>query len=135
MHDTIGKLVGQKLIESSEHLSKQASWYHRNKLHIEAVGKALSKLEITRAMLSTDEVDISIAGDRHTLNAIFAAFRGLGYEPSSRPGTTPEASFSCRWEHPDHECRFWLFFTSTKCTRVKVGTETVERDIYETVCE
>jgi hypothetical protein len=129
------KMVGQYLIETQDSLTKKASWYHRNKDEIEAVAQSLKKLEITRASLSTDEVDVSIAGDRHTLNAIFSAFRGRGYEPSSRPSDKPESTFSCRWEHPDHDCRFWLFFTSTKCTRVKVGTETREVDIYETVCE
>jgi hypothetical protein len=135
MHDTMSKMVGVKLIEDSEALTAKASWYHRNKTKIEEAAVALSKLEITRASLSVNEVDISIAGDRHTLNAIFAAFRGLGYEPSSRPGSEPAPSFSCRWEHPEHDCRFWLFFSSTKCTRVQIGTTTQEVGIYETVCE
>jgi len=135
MHDTMSKMVGVKLIEDQETLTSKASWYHRNRPHIEEVAQALGKLEITRASLSVSEVDISIAGDRHTLNAIFAAFRGLGYEPSSRPGSEPSPSFSCRWEHPEHDCRFWLFFSSTKCTRVQIGTTTQEVGIYETVCE
>jgi hypothetical protein len=69
------------------------------------------------------------------LQAIFGIFRKLGYEPSNRPGDEPETTFSCYWEHTELETKFWLYFTSTVCTRVKVGTEMVERDIYETVCE
>lgn len=135
MHDTMGKMVGATLIKDSEALTKKAGWYHRNKHHIEEAARALHKVEVTTARLSVDEVDISIAGDRCTLKAIFTALRGLGYEPSSRPGDEPQSTFSCRWDHPDHECRFWLFFTSNKCTRVKVGTEMKEVDIYEMVCE
>ena len=135
MQDTIGKMVGAKLIEDSEALTKRAGWYHRNKVQIETVAKAFEKIEVQTARLSFEEVDIGIAGDRHTLQAVFGVFRKLGYEPSSRPGDEPSPSFSCRWNHPDLECRFWLYFTSTKCTRVKVGTETREVDLFETVCE
>lgn len=135
MTDSINKMVGVTLIEAQEKLTEKASWYHRNKGEIEEVAQAFTKINVVRAILSHKEVDLSIAGDRHTLKAAFGALRTLGYEPSSRPGDKPEPSFSCRWEHPDHDCRFWLFFSSTACTRVKVGTQTKEVDLYETVCE
>jgi hypothetical protein len=31
--------------------------------------------------------------------------------------------------------RIWLAFSSTVCRRVKIGTKTVEQDVYETVCD
>lgn len=137
MSDTIAKMVGKDLIDSDKRLRDQASWYHANKGNIQALADAFkeSSIEVVRANLSFEEVDVSVAGDRHTLNGIFSIFRKLGYEPTDRPKSAPEASFHCRWDHADHSTRFWLSFSSTKCTRVKVGTETREVDIYETVCE
>ncbi len=131
------ELVGQQenIQEQQKNVTKSASWYHANKVEIGRVAVGLKKVEVTRAVLSLDCVDLSITGDRHTLNAIFAAFRKLEYEPSDRPTKEHKPTFSCYWNHPVEDAKFWLYFTSNKCTRVKVGTETKEVDIYEVVCE
>jgi len=135
MQDSVQKMVGAKLIETREYVDKQAAYYSRNKLQVIAITAALSKVEVQSASVANDCIDINIAGDKHTLQAVFAAFRKMGYEPTDRPSNEPTSSFSCFWDHPDFECRFWLYFSSTKCTRVKVGTETREVPLYETVCE
>lgn len=130
-------LVGQQEYahQQQKTVQKIAGWYHVNKVEIGRVAVELKKIEVTRAVLNSDCVDLSITGNRHTLNAIFAAFRKLGYEPTDRPTDKPEPTFSCYWEHPVEDARFWLYFTSNQCTRIKVGTETKEVDIYEVVCE
>lgn len=125
----------ERLVSESEALTKQASWYHSNKAEIGRVAQGLSKINVQNATVVGLCVDLSIAGDKHTLNAIFAAFRKLGYEPTDRPGDKPSASFSCHWEHPTEDARFWLYFSSTQCTRIKTGTKMVEQVVYETVCE
>ncbi len=125
----------EKMVRESETLTKQASWYHANKVEIGRIATGLSKIDINGAELCGECVDLFISGDKHVLNAIFSVFRKLGYEPTSRPGNEPESSFTCHWEHPTENARFWLSFSSTKCTRIKIGTETREIDIYETVCE
>lgn len=130
-------LVGQQegIQEQQKTVQKSASWYHANKVEIGIVASGLKKVEVTRAVLCTSCVDLSITGDKHVLNAIFAAFRKLGYEPTERPTEKHEPTFSCYWNHPEKDAKFWLYFTSNKCTRIKVGTETKEVDIYEVVCE
>lgn len=135
MKDSVQKMVGVKLAEAEEHVSKQASYYRRNKLQIIAITAALQKIEVQSASIVNDCIDLSIAGDKHTLEAVFAAFRKMGYEPDGRPDAKPQSTFSCYWDHPDFETRFWLYFSSTKCTRIKTGTEMKEVAIYETVCE
>lgn len=125
----------EELVREQETLTKTASWYHSNKAEIGRVASGLNKIEIQRATLCGQCVDLSITGDRHTLNAIFSAFRKLGYEPTDRPTDKPDPSFSCHWEHTTEDARFWLYFSSSKCTRIKVGTETREVDLYEVVCE
>ncbi len=130
-------LVGQQetVQEQQENVQKHASWYQTNKVEIGRVAVGLKKIEVTRASVSGDCVDLSITGDKHTLNAVFAAFRKLGYEPSARPTKEHKPTFSCYWNHPVEDAKFWLYFTSNKCTRIKVGTKTEEVDIYEVVCE
>jgi len=135
MKNSVQKLVGTKLIETQELADKQTAYYNRNKLQVVAIAAALHKIDVQSASSTGNCIDINIAGDKHTLQAVFAAFRKMGYEPTDRPDNEPTSSFSCFWDHPDFECRFWLYFSSTKCTRVKVGTETREVPLYETVCE
>jgi hypothetical protein len=125
----------EKLVSDSEALTKQAGWYHANKVEIGRVAVGLSKIDVHNAVICGQCVDLSVTGDKHTLNAIFSAFRKLGYEPTDRPGDKPASSFSCHWEHSTEDARFWLYFSSNKCTRIKVGTETKEVPIYEIVCE
>jgi hypothetical protein len=124
------------LVSQQELMTERASFYHRNKHHIKEVATALKKIDLISAKLDNYKcVDISMTGDKHVLLAIFSAFRKLRYEPSERPGIKPTSSFSCYWSREGQELRFWISFSSTKCTRVKVGTETREVPIYETVCE
>jgi len=132
---SIEEQVSLTLIARQEALKISASWYSRNKPEIRRVAQALNKITIQSARLDGEEVDINITGDNHTLKAAFGAFRKLGYIPSSRPQETKLASFSCYWSNPEKEAKFYLSFSSNKCTRVKVGTKTMVVDVYETVCE
>lgn len=124
------------LVSAQELMTQRASCYHKNKHHIKEVATALKKLEIQSAKLDNyNTVDLNITGDKHVLLAIFSAFRKMGYEPSARPSDKPTATFSCYWSRDGQELRFWTLFSSTKCTRVKVGEETRTIPIYETQCE
>lgn len=131
------KNVAEKLVESQEHLTKEAAWYHRNKEEIAAVAEIFneSDITVTNARLGGQCVDLSIAGDSEVLKKVFTIFRNRGYAPSDRPDENDKTSFSCFFNHPDWECRFWLSFTSTVCHRVQVGTKMVEQPIYEIRCE
>jgi len=86
-------------------------------------------------------LDLRFAGDKHTLEGVFAALRRMNYVPSSRPKDDKLTDFSCWWEKDvepfdkSKQLRLWVNFTSTVCKRVKVGTKMVEQDVYEIVCE
>jgi len=143
MEDSVHKMIGAALIKESENLTERenmikryASYYHSNKDKVEQLTFAFgSKINCIGAEVAGSCFDIKITGDKHMLQATFAVFRKLGYEPSERPGTELLETFSCFWDHPDHSCRLWLYLTSDICKRVKIGTKMVERDIYETVCQ
>jgi len=125
----------EELVSSSEAVTRVASYYHTHKQEIERVAVAFVKIDTQSARVTDGCIDLNVTGDKHVLAACFHAFRKLGYEPSERPGPKLESSFACNWEHPQHKCKWWLYFSSTKCTRIKVGTEMREVAIYETVCE
>jgi hypothetical protein len=78
-------------------------------------------------------VDVSVAGDHHVLNGMWAALRKLGYKTSTRP-EEKVAGFSGYW-YKDEWPAIWMTFSSTKCTRKKIGTKMVEQPVYEVVCE
>lgn len=127
--------IKEQLVVSSEAVTKVASYYHTHKDEIKCVSEAFEKINVTNARATQLSIDLGVTGNKHMLAAVFSAFRKMGYAPGSRPGPEAQSSFCCYWNHPDHDLRFWLNFTSDKCTRVKTGTETIERDIYEVVCE
>ncbi|MCK4900200.1 MAG: hypothetical protein KAS38_15575 [Anaerolineales bacterium] len=89
---------------------------------------------LIRAQSTADSIDLHISGTAQELKQCFRAFRTLGYAPSSRPTETKLASFTCMFTHPDKKVQFWINFTSTVCKRVKIGTEMIESNVYETVC-
>jgi len=124
------------LVSEQELMTARASFYHQNKHHIIEVASAIKKIEIQNAKLDNYQcVDLNIAGDKHVLKAVFSVFRKLKYEPSTRPKEKPESSFTCFWSRDGQELRFYLCFTSSKCSRVQIGTKMIEQPIYETVCE
>ena len=123
--------------ETTTHSDRVKAYYDKHRPAIVEVCRALAKIEdkVIRVQACGNCIDLHVSGDRHVLKAVFSAFRRLDYAPDSRPGEKPEATFSTYFNHAHHECQFWLSFASTKCTRVKVRTETREVDVYETVCE
>lgn len=83
----------------------------------------------------TNSFDINIAGDHYVYKGTVAALRELGYNTNDRPKEEKFASYSNWWHHPDNDVGIWFSFSSTKCTRKKVGTKMVEEPIYEVICE
>lgn len=111
-------------------------YYRDHKDDIVAVLRELKLPENTAISVrsSSEYIQLNVSGGPAEIKELFRTFRKLGYEPTSRPKEKPEATFSCYFNRegcPD----FYLYFTSTVCHRIKVGTETIERDIYEVVCE
>lgn len=128
------KNVDDAVAEANERAAKTTELYEAQKQNISVLANGLRKLQdkIVRVTIDPVSLDISIAGDRHDLNAAFGALRKIGYLPSDRP-KAGAASYSS-WFHKDGWITVYLTFSSTQCTRVKVGTKTQTVDVYETVC-
>jgi len=93
---------------------------------------------VIRFWFDVGSLDIAVAGDHHVLNGMWGSLRKLGYDCIDRPTEEKVPSWCAWWHHKEDEelyPRLWVTFTSTKCTRKKIGTEIVEQAVYETVCE
>lgn len=95
--------------------------------------------------LQMEEMDIDLRFDPD-LKLICANFSGDGPRLGKVWGELRRAGFGCdtRPKKGDTQFNGWftqegyptvsIYFTSTLCKRVQVGTQTVEQPIYETIC-
>lgn len=75
------------------------------------------------------------AGDAHKLANIVRILRTAGFDTHAgrpKPGDTEWSAF---YTHPNCSTQLWLYFTSSICKRVQVGTKFVEQPVFETRCE
>lgn len=82
--------------------------------------------------LDGDYINLSFAGDGPKLAAVWKLLRQHGYKNSCHP-KKGDTTFYAFWEQEGY-AKFFMNFTSSVCRRVKVGTKTVEQDVYETQC-
>jgi hypothetical protein len=94
----------------------------------------MDKISLLSARIDGYDMNISLSGDKHMLEAAWRVLRKLGFDaPSSRPEAN-QSSWNGRFHRKADDCTIYLFFTSSVCRRIKTGTKMVEQDIYETVC-
>jgi hypothetical protein len=77
-------------------------------------------------------ITLNFAGDGPKLGKVWGELRRAGYTSDTRP-KKGDTQFS-GWFTKDNYVAIAVYFTSTLCRRIKVGTKTVEQDIYETIC-
>ena len=120
-----------------QRLTQKRDLLRNNEEEISTMMTALEVLgtKLINVRLNTSDIDVSVCGDKLALNAVWGIFRKLGYIADSNPNEN-EPTFTT-WFEPedDNQVKFWLSFSSTVCKRVKVGTETVERDLYAVQCD
>jgi len=80
-------------------------------------------------------LDIAFSGDSHKLAEGVRALRTRGFKYDSSPPKKGDSSWCSFFTAPDCPVSIWFSFSSSVCRRVKVGTKTVEQDVYETVCD
>lgn len=77
-------------------------------------------------------ISTNFAGDGPNLGKIWGELRRHGFKCQTRP-KKGDTQFS-GWFQREGYATISIYFTSTLCRRVKIGTKTVEQDIYETIC-
>jgi hypothetical protein len=91
------------------------------------------KLTPTNVYFEGECLNISLTGDKHKLLAAIRILRRHGYKADKAPEDKSPNYYA--FFHKEDSMIVWFSFSSTKCRRIKVGTKTVEQDIYETVCD
>lgn len=82
-----------------------------------------------------DSLDFHMAGDKASLVRAIRAFRRAGYSSNAAKPKPGDTSWSAFFRCPACPVSIWFNFSSTVCRKVKVGTQMVEQDVYETICD
>jgi hypothetical protein len=126
--------IDRQLLEEALYLSKRRALWSSSLIYFQGLVKSLEEIGIEPTM-STD-INVSFTGDKERLEKVWHIIRLAGFElseTSERPKAGDD-KWSGYFFHPECKMPVWLFFTSSVCRRVKVGTKLVEQDIYETIC-
>lgn len=125
--------VFAKFSDAHGKLARRANeWNRRRSQHL----KFVQEMVLLGCDLNVDaqfDVFFTLAGDKQKFLQLVRCHRRYGFKP-----TMPEkGATSAFWRINDYseELGMYLSFSSTVCHRVKVGTKTVEQDVYETRCE
>lgn len=134
------KLITDDLKRRAEKLREARAAWRVDRPRIEPVVRAILA-DAPAANVSVSDmgklstVDVRISGPGGLFVAAVRALRTRGWttvQPMPEAGTTSWGGF---WSHDRCDMQIWLSFCSTTCRRVQIGTETVERAIYKTVCD
>src|ERR1700677_367322 len=120
------------LAENALALAKKRQRWNQVKEFYRPILNALTRLGLEPALSS--DVDLQFSGDAPKLAAVVRILRTSGFETTSPRPKQGDTTWSARYVHPECGVNIWLYFTSSVCKRVKVGTKMVEQDVYETQC-
>lgn len=128
MDDPITLTIAERALE----VAKLRSRWNAVKDFYLPIVNALNKVGVEPRF--TTNFDIQFSGDAHKLAAVVRILRTSGFTSLSAKPKEGDTTWSAFYRHPACAIEVWLYFTSTVCQRVKVGTRLVEQDIYETRC-
>ena len=122
--------ITQTLADDLRRIAERINWWQENKIKFEPLMPQLESMGADVG-LGYQTLDISLTGNKADLTALWKLLRGNGYAPDTRPEA--KATHYCSyWEGKDS--KLWVYFTSTLCKRVQVGTEMREVAVYDIQC-
>jgi hypothetical protein len=131
--------IPQKTIERLDNQEERinvwlGSWHSLLQDHPGLFSK-LEELEIEPRFNAHDgQVELSFTGDVTRLRLVWKALRAAGFKTEDHP-KPKDAQFMAYWRtEGELESVFWMYFTSTSCRTVQIGTKMVEQPVYETQC-
>lgn len=126
-------LLGQALKKERDELREKRL---RLKAHGQKVAPLLAELQALGCELSyPNSIDVRLIGDKHAFLALLRILNKHGFRTKKIEKGATEYFESFSVPGTDYELGLWVYFTSSVCRRVKVGTKMVEQDVYETVCD
>jgi hypothetical protein len=132
--DTIPEsLVDIKLAEAALAIARDRLQWNSCRDFFGPVVNALARIG-AEPYLSGGTIYVAMTGDKDKLTQAFRIFRTVGMEFAGDRPKKGDSSWSAIFKHPSQTVYVYFQFTSSVCRRVKVGTKTVEQDVYETQC-
>ncbi len=131
------KAVQEKIDETRKAFAERLKWQEENATIMWPIYQKVLDLG---GDFEADNVYgcLRLAGDKHKLAEMVRALRVAGFSTAEAPPQMGQTSWSPTFTSPQLKGGWiWLFFTSTACRRVKIGTKIEparEVDVYETVC-
>jgi hypothetical protein len=79
-------------------------------------------------------LSINFTGDAKALADVVRALRNSGWDTKSDKPKPGDTSWQAYYTKEDCKVDVFLWFSSSVCRKVKVGTKLVEQDVYEVQC-
>lgn len=117
--------------EMLDHAKKRMVW-NANRSRLAPMARALAILKLEPTF--TGEFNISFTGDKDALVNVVRLLRIHGWNTHADKPKKGDSSWCAWYNHPECPVQIWLYFTSSVCRRVKVGTKMEQVDVYETQC-
>lgn len=134
--ETLEYLPAQTLLRLSTKAQKAGKHYKAFKKTVVALPelfRGFEQLDIDPGFdLDNEYITLQFTGDGEKLKQVWGLLRRNGYKTDHHPkrGDTQVYAF---WDR-EGQAQIFMYFTSTLCKRVQVGTEMKEVPIYETQC-
>jgi mRNA degradation ribonuclease J1/J2 len=128
------KIVQQANKDARNNARAISNVIKRDRKRVEAICRALTKagVNINYVNIDSSGYNVSITGSRADLDVMFGVLRRENLTPDQRPAEK-NTGYCCFWRTEGF--KLWVWFTSTSCKRVQVGTKLEEVPVYDTVCE
>jgi hypothetical protein len=125
--------IDQQLAEDLKSLSDSLALWVRVRKVLDPITEALDALDI-ETRFQGYYLQISFTGDKHRLADVVRILRTNGLSTENAPPAPNSSSWNAWYYHEDREISAFVYFTSSVCRRVQVGTRTEEVPVYETRC-
>lgn len=122
-----------RLIQIAQTAQKNLQLFKETLRQRSPLFRRLEELDIDVAFQADQGwINVQFTGDGDRLGKVWGEFRRNGWSTCSRP-EKGKTEFYAFW-HQDGFADLFMNFTSSVCKRVKIGTKTVEQDVYEIQC-
>lgn len=125
-------LIEKQIAEAKAEIAKREVDWLAARYILEPIVTRLEGLGIEPKLLSY--LEINFTGDAHKLAAVVRILRVAGFTSNADKPKPNQTAWHAWFRKEGVGIEIFLGFSSSVCRRVKVGTEMVKQDIYETVC-
>lgn len=139
----MNEAIRKQLSEEHQKIKDKEKYYLQHEANIELIIEVLQVAlgdQFLDYTANAHDIDVKFKGGYSEFKTMMKVMFECDYKPRTKPTGTKFTEFSCWWDHKESASdnpKFWIWFTSTQCTRVQTGTEMLpprEAAVYEIVC-